>query len=254
MPTKIEKDAISGQHTTGHEWDGIKELNTPLPKWWVYTFYACILFAAVYVVLYPAIPGFSSHSKGILDWTRREALDAEMAEARARQAETLAAIDAASLDEIRNDPRLVAFATAGGRAAFAENCAPCHGGGGGGRPGFPILADDAWIWGGTLDDIYTDIRYGIRSSNPNARVIEMPAFGALGILSGDEIADVAQYVLSLSGRAEDAAAAARGEAVFDAQCVACHGEKGAGTPAIGAPRLSDHIWLYGDTAKSIMAR
>ena len=253
MPTKIEKDAITGTETTGHEWDGIKELNTPLPKWWLYTFYACIAFAAVYVVLYPAIPSFSSHTRGLLGHTERLAVEEQIAKARARQAEkreALAAIDVTQVGALEQDQ--LDFALRGGAAAFADNCAPCHGQGGAGRPGFPVLADDAWIWGGSREAIYNTLLHGIRNGDEDARESEMPAYGE--ILERDQIVDVANYVLSLSGSDHDAEAAGRGEETYAEQCAACHGEQGEGNRELGAPRLSDQVWLYGGSEEEVIAQ
>jgi cytochrome c oxidase cbb3-type subunit 3 len=244
MPTKIEKDEITGQLTTGHEWDGIRELNTPLPKWWLYTFYACIVFSVLWYVLYPAWPGVSGYTKGILGYSQRKAAMERVAEGHAAQAQFRARVAEASLDEIRHDPTLLEFALAGGAAAFGDNCATCHGGGGAGTVGYPTLADDDWLWGGTLEDIQTTLRYGIRSGHDEERFSEMPRFGADEILAPGQIDDVAEYVLSLTGLEGDQAAAARGQEVFMENCAACHGESGGGDIALGAPALNDRIWLY----------
>ncbi|MBX6322025.1 MAG: cytochrome-c oxidase, cbb3-type subunit III [Rhodospirillaceae bacterium] len=245
MPTKIEKDAISGTDTTGHEWDGIRELNTPLPKWWLYLLFATVLFSVVYWVLFPAIPGLSGYTKGLLGYNQRTAFETQLAAAQAEQARYLDRIHARSVTEIAADPELRAFAVAGGRAAFGENCAACHGLGGAGRPGgFPVLADDDWLWGGTLDDIHATITHGVRQDDPDTRTNVMPSFGADGLLTAEEMNDVAEYVLSLSGRAGDATAAGRGAAVFADNCASCHGEDGKGQTALGAPDLTDAIWLY----------
>jgi cytochrome c oxidase cbb3-type subunit 3 len=250
MPTKVEKDAVTGTVTTGHEWDGIKELNTPLPKWWIYVFYVTIVFSLVYWVLYPSIPGFN----GLLDTNNRTALDEKLAAAEARQATYLDRIAARDVADIASDPELLAFALAGGRSAFADNCAPCHGLGGAGQRGYPSLADDTWLWGGTLDDIETTILYGIRSGHDEARYSEMPAFGADELLTEDQIGAVADYVLSLSGRAGDATDVAAGAEIFADNCAACHGEDGQGDPTQGAPALNDQIWLYGGERADIMAQ
>lgn len=244
MPTKVEKDEVSGQDTTGHEWDGIKELDTPLPKWWVYTLFASIAFSILWYVLYPAWPGVSGYTKGILGYSQREAAMERVAEGHAAQAEYRSQIAAASPDEIRNDPKLLEFALAGGTAAFGDNCATCHGGGGAGNVGYPILADDSWLWGGTLDEIHTTISYGIRSGNPEERYSEMPRFGADELLEPAQIDEVAEYVLSLTGLESDKTAAARGQEVFLDNCAACHGESGGGDIEQGAPALNDQIWLY----------
>jgi cytochrome c oxidase cbb3-type subunit 3 len=246
MPTKVEKDAVTGQETTGHEWDGIKELNNPLPKWWLYVFYATIVFALVYVVLYPAIPGLSGYTKGLLGWDRRSEVEAEVAAARAAQGQYREAIREAELATVREDPELLAFAMRGGETVFADNCAPCHGSGGAGRPGgYPALVDDAWLWGGSLEEIHHTIRYGVRCEHPQSRQSQMPAFGE--ILSDEQVRQVADYVLTLSGKDEaaDDAPLEAGAEIFAQQCVACHGADGGGNADLGAPALNDRIWLYG---------
>ncbi|MEX2647675.1 MAG: cytochrome-c oxidase, cbb3-type subunit III [Alphaproteobacteria bacterium] len=250
MPTKLEKDAITGMEIRDHEWDGLRELNTPLPKWWVYILYATILWSAVYVVLYPGVPGF----RGVLDWAQREEIVDRLAESRAAQAARLDRMGASDLAAVAADPELGAFAIAGGRAAFADNCAPCHGQGGAGRPGgFPALVDDDWIWGGSPEAIHQTIAYGIRSSHDETRVSDMPRFGADGLLTRESIGDVAEYVLSLSGTAEDPAAAKRGGVIFTENCAVCHGEDGRGIADVGAPDLADAIWLYGGDRASVAA-
>jgi cytochrome c oxidase cbb3-type subunit 3 len=255
MPTKIEKDALTGKTTTGHEWDGIKELNTPLPKWWLYILYATIVWSAVWWLLYPSWPWFNGYFGGILGANQRLELAQRLAVAEAQRAQYLERIRAASLDQIAQDPELASFALAGGAAAFADNCAPCHGLGGAGQGFYPSLADDVWIWGGTVDDIHTTILYGIRSGHPDARPdTPMPAFGTQGMLTRAEIDDVAEHVLSLSGRSEDAEAAARGAGIFAEQCAACHGEQGEGMQEFGAPALNDAVWLYGGTKEAIVAQ
>ncbi|OYW50091.1 MAG: cytochrome-c oxidase, cbb3-type subunit III [Rhizobiales bacterium 12-68-15] len=252
MPTKIEKDSLTGQETTGHEWDGLKELNTPLPKWWLYTFYACIAFAAVWVVIYPAFP-FQGVT-GLSGWIAREAVVEQQQAAQARMAPMMDRVREATPEQIAADPELRAFAVAGGRIAFANNCAACHGAGGQGAVGgFPSLADDEWIWGGTHDAIRATITHGIRAGeSEEERVSMMPRFLADGVLTAAQVGDVAEHVLSLSGRATDAASAARGVELFAENCAACHGERGEGNRDVGAPNLSDRIWLYGGEKRDIM--
>ncbi|NMJ40061.1 cytochrome-c oxidase, cbb3-type subunit III [Roseomonas sp. JC162] len=251
MPTKIEKDTVSGQDTTGHEWDGLKELNTPLPKWWLYTFYATIVWALVWVVVYPSVPFW----RGTSGWIAREAIVGEVEAANARNAPMMARLREATPAQIAADPELRSFALAGGRVAFANTCAGCHGAGGqGAQGGYPTLADDDWIWGGSLEAIQQTIRHGIRNTEDDeARTSIMPRFGADGMLTAAQIGDVAEYVLSMSGRATDQAAAGRGATIFAEQCVACHGDRGEGNRDVGAPRLSDQVWLYGNTKAQIMA-
>lgn len=257
MPTKVEKDSVTGQETTGHEWDGIKELNTPLPRWWLYVMYACIVYAVVYWVLYPAIPLGSTYTKGLIGGTAREAVADKLTAAREAQAGFVDRIAAADLAAVPADPELLSFSVAGGRAAFADNCAPCHGLGGAGRPGgFPTLADDDWLWGGSLEEIHTSIQHGIRSTDEDARLSEMPAFGE--ILEPLQVEQVASYVLSLSGlpgeSAEDAAAAKDGAPLFEENCAACHGEDGKGGRDFGAPNLADGLWLYGHSKEDVISQ
>jgi cytochrome c oxidase cbb3-type subunit 3 len=252
MPTKIEKDAVTGTDTTGHTWDGIKELNTPLPKWWLYCFYACIAFALVWVVLYPAFP--FQGATGTTGWIAREAIVEDLRVAQAQREPMLARIRAASPGEIAANPELRSFAVAGGRIAFANNCAGCHGAGGQGAiGGFPSLADDDWIWGGSHDAIRHTITHGVRAGESDEeRTSMMPRFLADGLLTPAQINDVAEYVLAFTERSTDAAARGRGETVFAENCAACHGERGEGNRDVGAPRLSDRIWLYGGEKAQIV--
>ena len=252
MPTKIEKDELSGQDTTGHEWDGIKELNTPLPRWWLWVFYATIAWSVAYWIVYPAFPLVRSYTPGILGWSSRSQLTSEVEAAKAKQGPMVQKIGATPLDQIAKDPQLLSFAMSGGRSAFGINCAPCHGSGGQGAKGYPNLVDDDWLWGGKLDQIHTTILHGIRwTGDGDTRDSQMPAFLTDGVLQVKQIDDVAEYVLSLGDQATDKAAADRGKPIFAEQCVACHGEKGEGNPELGAPSLADGIWLYGSDKTSI---
>ncbi len=248
MPTKIEKDSITGTETTGHEWDGIKELNTPLPKWWLYVWYATIIWSAIYFVLYPTIPGI----KGLMGYSQREEVVERIAEARARQGGNMERIAAAELEGIKADADLLNFAMTGGRAAFADNCAPCHAAGGAGRPGYPILADDDWIWGGSLDEIHQTLLYGIRAGNDETRESDMPAFGADELLEKEQIDQVADYVLALSQQAANADTP--GAEIYDENCASCHGEAGEGGRDFGAPRLANQIWLYGGEKEDVVSQ
>ena len=253
MADKTDIDKFSGVETTGHEWDGIKELNTPLPRWWLWVFYACIAWAVVYWILFPAWPLASTYTKGVLGYSQRAAVMESIDQTRASQASLNEAIEKASLADIKAKPELLTFALAGGKAAFGNNCAPCHGRGAQGASGYPNLNDDKWLWGGTLDQIQQTIMYGIRSGNDKARVSQMPKFGEDKLLTPEQINDAAEYVLSLSKQPHDAAAAERGNAVFhgDGGCAACHGEEGKGNQEFGAPNLTDNIWLYGGTKAAI---
>ncbi len=248
MPTKIEKDSLSGRETTGHEWDGVKELNTPLPTWWVYTFYATIVFAIVYSVLYPSVPWISGHTTGLLGYTNRAALTQSLAEQNRERGKFVDRIRTSSFDQIRKDPELFNFAVAGGRSAFQTTCMQCHGAGGAGSTGFPNLADDDWLWGGKIEQIHQTIQYGIRNSNEKSRNTMMPRFGADGILTSEQVGQVADYVLSLSGKAK---ATADGAKIFQEQCAACHQADGKGNQEMGAPNLTDGLWLYGGSRDAV---
>lgn len=252
MPTKIEKDSVTGQNTTGHEWDGIKELNTPLPTWWLYVLYATVLWSIGQFILYPSFPGIRSHFSGVLGYSAREELTQKMQVAADQRAPYLDRIRKASLTEIRQTPELLGYAVAGGRVAFAENCAACHQSGGAGAKGYPSLADDDWIWGGTLAQIERTIRFGIRSTHPDARTSLMPRFGLDGALDRDKIDDAAEFVLSLSKRSTNADAVRRGATVYAENCAACHGNTGTGQRELGAPNLADGIWIYGGDKASIV--
>ncbi|WP_029010728.1 cytochrome-c oxidase, cbb3-type subunit III [Azospirillum halopraeferens] len=260
MANKPEKDALSGVETTGHEWDGLRELNNPLPKWWLYIFYVTIAWSLVYYVFYPAWPLGTTYTKGVLGWSQREEIVEKLAEAKAAQGKFLTAIAAKSVDEIQKDKELLAFAMAGGRTMFNENCAACHGAGGQGAKGFPALADDVWLWGGTTADIYQTIRHGIRADDAETRGvvgIGMTAFGRDGILDRTQIDQVAEYILSLNGKPSDATKAAAGKTVYEENCVACHGEKAEGSLAadltdIGAPPLITANWIWGGDKASLV--
>ncbi|MGB0086888.1 MAG: cytochrome-c oxidase, cbb3-type subunit III [Rhodomicrobiaceae bacterium] len=252
MAANTEIDDVTGIETTGHEWDGIKELNKPLPKWWLYVFYACIIWSIGYWVAYPAWPLISGYSKGVLGYSQRQTVAQDIQASHAAQAKFNDAIAKDSLQEIAASPDLLQFAIAGGRAAFGDNCAPCHGRGAQGAKGFPNLNDDDWIWGGSLDAIQQTIQYGIRGASDQTRVSAMPRFGLDQILTTEQISDVADYVRSLSGLDHDAAATERGKAIFAENCVACHGEDGKGNQDLGAPNLTDAIWLYGSAKADIV--
>jgi cytochrome c oxidase cbb3-type subunit 3 len=256
MARNIEKDHVTGTETTGHEWDGIKELNTPLPRWWLWTYYASVIFAVGYMIAYPSIPLIHGNTKGLLGYSSRADVEKAMVDAKAAQAQWLDKIKAASLDDIEKNPELLAFAQAGGAAAFKVNCVQCHGAGAAGGPGFPNLNDNDWLWGGTLASISTTLTHGIRyTSDKDTRDSVMPNFGADGILNADQIKQVANYVISLSGsEGVDAAAADAGKQVFTDNCAACHGDAGAGNKDLGAPNLTDKLWLYGGTVDAVMAQ
>ena len=255
MTRNIEKDDISGTPTTGHEWDGIKELNTPLPRWWLYTFYGTVIWGIGYTIAYPAWPLLTQATPGLLGYSSRGAVAEQIETARAAQKENLDKIAATSVDDILKDPNLLAFAQAGGAAAFKVNCIQCHGSGAAGFVGYPNLNDDDWLWGGTPEAIYVTLKNGIRyAENAETRDSQMPAFGADGILSPEQVTQVAAYVVSLSGGEADQAMVQAGQPVFAENCASCHGEDGKGVRDFGAPNLTDKIALYGATFDEVKAQ
>ncbi|WP_375412402.1 cytochrome-c oxidase, cbb3-type subunit III [uncultured Bradyrhizobium sp.] len=246
-------DKVSGTATTGHEWDGIKELNTPLPRWWVTTFYATILWAIGYWIVYPAWPMLWSYSSGLLHYSSRADVAVELASLEKIRGDKMAALGAAPLANIEKDPALLALARARGKAVFGDNCAPCHGSGGAGAKGYPNLNDDDWLWGGSLDQIMQTIEFGARSGHAKAHENAMLAFGRTGILKTPEIVTVANYVRSLSGLPTSPGYdAAAGRKIFADNCVSCHGEAGNGNLELGAPDLTDRIWLYGSDEATVV--
>jgi cytochrome c oxidase cbb3-type subunit 3 len=247
-----EIDEVSGTETTQHEWDGIKELNTPLPKWWLYTFYITIVWALIYTVFYPAWPLVNEATAGILGYTNRAAVHEAIEDHRAEQAVYTDRIAALDITEVVDDQDLFQFALSGGAAVFRNNCSQCHGAGAAGvqAAGYPNLRDDAWLWGGTLEEIRYTISHGIRNEqDPDARYSEMPAYGETGILTDEQIGQVADHVLSLSGQGEGSEAGAE---IYQANCAACHGPEGKGMTMMGAPNLADAIWLYGGSRERVI--
>jgi cytochrome c oxidase cbb3-type subunit III len=248
----IEKDPVSGQNTTGHEWDGIRELNTPLPKWWVYVFWATVVWAIGYWVVYPSWPTLNGYSHGLWNYSSRGELDAELAAQKKARSVWLTKIEAASVEDIEKDKTLLQYAMVGGKVLFNENCAACHGVGGVGAVGYPNLTDDEWLWGGTVGEIEQTIKFGVRNTNANSHTSEMMPFGTGEALSAEQVGQVADYVLSLAGKAP--AAGSPGEALFTERCVACHGEGGVGNKDMGAPALNNQIWLYKGNKDAIVAQ
>ena len=253
MSGEKQHDARAKVGTTGHEWDGIEELNTPLPRWWLWLFYATIIWAIGYWIVYPAWPLVSSYTNGLFDWHTRSAVAAQLAELQQQRGAMMTKLASASLQEIELKPELLDFARALGRRAFADNCAPCHGAGGGGAKGYPNLDDNKWLWGGTLADISQTITHGVRSGDDAGHQGSMPAFGRDGTLKPDQISSVADYVRSLSGLSTSPGAdLTNGAKIFADNCAVCHGPQGKGNRELGAPNLTDNIWLYAPDKKTIM--
>ncbi|GGE50175.1 cytochrome-c oxidase, cbb3-type subunit III [Actibacterium pelagium] len=244
MSTDDNKDP-NGVGTTGHSWDGIEEYNNPLPKWWLYTFYATIVWGIGYTIAFPAWPMISQATQGVLGYDTRAEVAADIQRYEDANAGLVAQLEQTELTEIAADPALHNYAVQGGAAVFKTWCAQCHGAGAAGvqASGYPNLLDDDWLWGGSIEEIHYTVSHGIRNDSDDAHYSEMPAFGE--ILEEEEIGQVVSYVMTLAGQDADAEMAAAGEAVFADNCSSCHAEDGTGDRYQGAPNLTDAIWLYG---------
>lgn len=245
-----EIDKVSGVETTGHEWDGLKELNNPLPRWWLWVFIITCIWAVGYWIVYPAWPTIQGHTKGKYGWTQHKQLAAGQEEIHEIQAAYVEMLRRTPLSDVKKDPELYAFALAGGAAAFKNHCAACHGTGADGMAHYPNLNDDDWLWGGSVEEIYQTIKYGIRSSHDETRISAMTAFGTDGVLTRPDVLAVTDHVRSLSGLEEENA---RGAVIFQEQCASCHGLEGKGDRSVGAPNLTDAVWLYGSSRDAVSA-
>ena len=240
--------------TTGHVWDGIEELDNPMPRWWVWVFYLTIIWAVGYSIAYPAWPLINGATAGLLGYSTRGEVAADIARVEASNAEILARLSTADLTAIRDDDELHTFAVNAGGSIFAANCSQCHGRGAAGvqAGGYPNLLDDDWLWGGDIEQIAYTVTHGIRNEQSmDSHYSLMPAFGTDEILMNDEIDAIVQHVLSISGQDHDADLAGIGSTLFLDNCASCHGDAGTGMQEIGAPNLSDAIWLYGGDADTI---
>ena len=251
MTERKEIDSHSGTQTTGHEWDGIKELNTPLPRWWVWVFLGTIVWAVGYWILMPSWPLPNGYTHGLLHASERRDVVAALDALKAERSNYEAQLSSTPLHKIESNPDLLQFAMAEGKSAFGDNCAPCHGAGAQGSKGYPNLNDDVWLWGGTLDDILHTITVGVRSTSPDTRQSQMPAFGRDGILQPNQVDDLTEYVVSLSHRPANASAVARGRKLFADNCSVCHGAEGKGNQSYGAPNLTAGVYLYGPKREDI---
>lgn len=248
------RDPATGRLTTGHEWNGIEELETPIPRVVIFFLAVTTLFAIVYWILMPAWPVGVTYTKGLLGIDQRAVVTKQVEDAATARAAWTGRVAEASLAEIAADPELMHHVRETGRTLFIDNCAACHGVRGTGGPGFPNLAAKAWLWGGDPDAIEETIRIGINGTSPDTRVSEMMAFGRGGILETDQVRAVAAYVRSLSklpmGEADKARIPA-GKEIFAENCVACHGEDARGSTDAGAPNLTDETWIYGSDPQTV---
>lgn len=233
--------------TTGHEWDGIKEYNNPDVLWLRYTFYLAVFFSLGYWILFPAWP--TPHDVGVLGWSSVKEVNRDIAEIEKIRKKYQDEFDKSSFEEIIKNPKLLKFALAGGKSVFENNCAQCHGAGGGGNPGgYPNLTTGGWLWGGKLDELYTTMKYGIRSEHPETRQSIMAAFGKDKILTADQINKVTDYVISLRNLPDSSS---EGHKIFQENCFSCHGEQGQVRREFGAPNLTDAVWLYGKDRETV---
>lgn len=247
-----EQPHSEGVGTTGHEWDGIQELNNPLPRWWLWVLYATIAFSVLWMILYPTWPIPGGNTKGVLGYSSRAEVESQIAAVNAERAQALQGLERIDINDLGKDPKLLQAAIEAGHSAFNVNCVQCHGSGAQGGIGYPNLNDDDWLWGGSYADIYQTIRDGIRQpGDDDTRMSQMPSFGRDGLLTPAQIDAVTEYVRQISHQEANAALAAQGAPLFAQQCAACHGADGTGNRAVGAPNLTDGIWLYGGDRAAI---
>ena len=247
-----ERDPLTGHETTGHEWDGITELNTRVPRaiWWAIGI--THVWALVMWILMPTWPLINTYTKGILGIDQQDRVEEEVRELRLSRADWVEAIEERSFDQIRADPQLMDIVSKTGPVLFADNCSGCHGAEAQGGPGFPSLTDLDWLWGGEDETIMETLRVGINAPHPETRVSQMMAFGRDGILTREEVRTVVDYIISLSAQTDvDPVRLAEGAGIFADSCAACHGEDAKGLREMGAPDLTDDVWLYGGDADSL---
>jgi len=248
----LERDEVSGQNTTGHEWDGIKELDTPIPKPAIWAYWLTSLFAVLYWILFPAWPYVTDFTRGLLDYSSRATVIASVAEANAARSAADKGLASGELVALAADPAIRAAHEAEASILYLDNCAVCHGRDLKGQVGFPNLTDDHWLWSGDVEEIANTLRFGINGGHEEERFAEMPAFGTLQMLERGDIKNVVEYVLSLSDQDHDRDMADVGAAIFEENCSSCHGEGGTGGLEIGAPSLIDDQWIYGGDPDAVL--
>ena len=240
-------DELTGRPTMGHDFDGIEELNTPMPSWWLLTFYASIIWGIGYTIAYPAWPMIEGATEGLLGYSTRAEVAQDIAEHEAENADLVAQLVAQDMDALDPQSSLHRYAVARGGSVFRAQCSQCHGSGAAGAKGYPNLLDNDWLWGGTLADITFSVRHGIRNATDDeARYSEMPAFGEF--LEAQDIELIADHVLALP----NADASSAGGMLYADNCAACHGETGLGDREQGAPNLADAIWLFGSEREDVI--
>ena len=249
---EVEVDPVTGHETTGHVWNGIRELNTPFPRIVIWALVLAFLYSVVAWVLLPAWPTGRSFTRGTLGLRQEQVAMQGVERLEKVRGPWLARFGQTdNLDAAAADTGLMATAMPAARRLFADNCAACHGTHGTGGPGFPDLTDGDWLWGGSLAEIAETIRVGINSAHPDTRASRMMAFGRDGVLPRDVVRALADYVVALrAGTADTQGAAAE---AFAENCAACHGENGQGGLGTGAPALTGERWIYGGDRQTILA-
>lgn len=249
-----KRDPHSGYLTTGHEWNGITELNRPVPKLvWLFLA-AAFAFSVIYWVLMPAWPLGDAYTKGVLGIDQRTRVRVVLERAAEASADWVREIERRDYSEILKDKGLVARVRASGHALYLDSCSACHGANGGGGPGFPSLSDRAWLWGGAPDAVAETLRVGVNAAHEETRVSQMLAFGRDGVLTRQEVLDVVDYVRALPSATPSLRMDprfGRGAQVYAQNCSACHGPNGLGDIEAGAPNLTDEFWLYGGDRQSV---
>lgn len=253
---EVERDPVSGRNTTGHIWNGIKELDTPVPRGVLLFLIVTHLFAFAWWVLMPTWPLGSTYSKGVLETDQRKSVESHLQEAQEERASWERQIETMTFAEIEADPQLMSIVKSTGHRLFGDNCAACHGQDGTGAINYPDLTDHDWIWGGDIEDIAKTMRVGVNSEHPERRTSQMLAFGHDGLLDRDQVHSVASYVYALSHpdyRSQDTASEIDfGQEIFQTNCAICHGETAVGNKDVGAPNLTDDYWIYGGRLAQIV--
>lgn len=254
---EIERDPVSGRETTGHEWNGIKELDTPVPRGVLMFLIVTHIWAIAWWFFVPAWPLGATYTKGLLGVDQKTTVEARVVEGQQQRSAWTARLETEPYDAILADEALMATVREAGQQLFGDNCAACHGRDGKGRANYPDLTDDDWLWGGGPELIEQTMRVGINTAHPESRIAQMPAFGRDQMLDRDEVRSVAAYVYSLShpdySTAENVDRIEAGREVFVTTCAACHGEGGEGSREMGAPNLTDSYWIYGGDLQTIIA-
>lgn len=249
-----ERDEYTGYLTTGHEWSGLKELNTPVPRILYFFLTLAFLFSVGYWILMPAWPLGGTYTKGLLGIDQRRLVASSLQEAVDERSVWTRKIADQGYDAILADPALMTDVRETGHTLFGSNCAACHGLDAKGGPGFPNLTTSSWLWGGKPEDMFNTIRVGINSAHPDTHTSQMPAFGRDQMLSRADVFKAASFVFSLShpkAKELDPKTVDAGKAIFAANCVACHGNDAKGNPELGAPNLTDEFWIYGGDLDTI---